>query len=122
MRREEVRTMIRALRDLDRMAGHQPFADMVAKAFANRSAPGQKCPSCGGPLGGWIAVGRTQVVFCNLCTSFEEASAHLSSLLGPVPSKREQAEETVAFYEDELASAKADVRDAKRRLREVEAA
>ena len=116
MKREDVRTMIRALRDLDRMAGHQPFADLVAREFANRSAPGRRCPGCLGPLDGWIAGGHHQVVFCNLCTSFEDAMAHLSSLMGPRPSERERAEQYLASCKDDLANAKAELQYAKEQL------
>lgn len=116
MTREDVRTMIRALRDLDRMAGHQPFADLVAREFGRRPAPGKRCTGCFGPLDGWIASGRHQVVFCNLCTPFEEAMAYLSGLNGPAPSGREQAEAWVASCEDDLANAKAELKDAKQQL------
>jgi hypothetical protein len=88
VKRDDVRTLVRALRDLDLdhgRTGHQPFAELVAAAFKNRPAPSQRCPNCRGPLDGWMMSGRTQVVWCQLCTTFDEASAHLSSIVGPPP-------------------------------------
>lgn len=81
MKREDLRAMIRALRDLDRANGHQPFADLVGREFKRRPAPGPRCPACRGPLDGWIMGGRHQVIWCKLCTTFEQANAHLSELL-----------------------------------------
>jgi hypothetical protein len=112
--------MVRALRDLDRMAGHQPFADLVAREFAARPAPGRRCSGCAGPLDGWIAAGRHQVVFCKLCTSFDEAMAYLSDLNGPLPSERDRAESYVRDAEAELSEAKSELRDAKKRLKALE--
>jgi hypothetical protein len=77
--------MVGALRDLDRMDGHQPFAEMVAREFKQRPAPSRKCPNCGGPIDGWMAGWGGQVVWCSFCTTFEEASAHLSKMAGPPP-------------------------------------
>lgn len=80
MKREDIRSMIKALRDLDRMDGHQPFAEIVATAFKQRPAPSRRCPNCHGPLNGWMAGGNRYVIWCQLCTTFEEASAYLSKI------------------------------------------
>jgi transposase len=85
VKRDDVRTLVRALRDLDRMDGHQPFVEIVQREFKNRSEPSRRCPNCRGPLDGWMMSGRTQVVWCQICTTFDEASAHLSSIIGPAP-------------------------------------
>jgi hypothetical protein len=119
--REDVRVMVRALRDLDRMAGHQPFADLVAREFASRRAPGRRCPGCFGPLDGWVMAGRHQVVFCNLCTTFDEAMAYLNELNGPPPSEREQAERYVESCREDVESAKADLEYAEERLAKASA-
>lgn len=79
MRREDIRLMVAALRDLDRF-NHQPFADLVGREFARRPAPEKRCPHCGGPIDGWLMIGAFQVVYCRLCTSFEEAYAHAADL------------------------------------------
>ena len=79
MEREDLRTLIRALRDLDRW-NHQPLADLVAREFAQRPMPSKRCPSCRGPLTGWMAGSGVQVIYCRICTSFDEASAFLAQL------------------------------------------